>query len=269
MRQQKITTTVLLEMKARGEKIAALTAYDAPTSALLNESGIDIVLVGDSVGNVKLGYANTLPVTLAEILHHTQAAARGNSRAMLVADMPYLTYQLSIQTAKENAGKLIKEGGAHAVKVEGGLEIANAVKALCDLHIPVMGHLGLTPQYIHKIGGYTMQGKTPSDRNKIVTDAKILEGAGVFALVLECIPADLAQEITAKVNVPTIGIGSGPHCNGQILVIDDMLGLSPDPLPKFVKTYARLRLEMQAAIQRYSAEVKSGAYPEGKSAPQA
>lgn len=258
---KKITTATLLSLKKNGEKIAALTAYDAPSAKILNEIGIEIVLVGDSVGNVKLGYENTLPVTLEEMLHHTKAVKRGNSSSLLVADMPYLSYQLSIEEAKRNAGRLVKEGGAEAVKLEGGMEAAATVKALTDIQIPVMGHLGLMPQSIHKLGGYRIQGRTEKEAEKMVADAKILEGAGVFAIVLECIPPELAAEITRTVSVPTIGIGAGPDCDGQILVLDDMLGLSGDPVPKFVKAYASLRQDIEKAVRLYQSEVKEKKYP--------
>ncbi len=248
-------------MKHKGEKITALTAYDASMSKLLNQCEIDIVLVGDSVGNVKLGYDNTIPVTVSEMLHYTKAVKRGNSSALLVADMPYLSYQLSIEEAKANAGRLIKEGGAEAVKIEGGLESANVVKALVDINIPVMGHLGLTPQSIYKMGGYSMQGKTPESQEKCITDAKILEGAGVFAIVLECIPEELARVITQKVKVPTIGIGAGAACDGQVLVLDDLLGLTEGKIPSFVKPYAQLRDTVVKAVQRYRKDVKNSDFP--------
>ncbi|MBI4218048.1 MAG: 3-methyl-2-oxobutanoate hydroxymethyltransferase [Elusimicrobia bacterium] len=248
-------------MKKNGKKIVMLTAYDAPTSKLLNEAGVDIVLVGDSVGNVKLGYNNTIPVTVEEMLHHTRAVSRGNTNALLVTDMPYLSYQLSIEDAKVNAGRLIKEGGAQGVKIEGGREFANTVKALVEINVPVMGHLGLTPQAIHKIGGYKVQGKIAQDAERMVTDAKVLEGAGAFAIVLECIPSDLAQEITQKVSVPTIGIGAGPHCDGQVLVIDDLLGLTDGQVPSFVKRYANLKEESLKAVKRFRNDVQNGRYP--------
>ncbi|MBI2119467.1 MAG: 3-methyl-2-oxobutanoate hydroxymethyltransferase [Elusimicrobia bacterium] len=261
MKIKKITTTALLEMKKNGEKITALTAYDAAIAKILNASQIEIVLVGDSVGNVKLGYENTISVTLEEMLHHTKAVKRGNSFSLLVTDMPYLTYQLSIEQAKVNAGRLIKEGGAEAVKLEGGLEVANTIKALGEIHIPVMGHLGLTPQSIHQIGGYKIQGTTQESKEKMVRDAKILEGAGVFAIVLEAIPEDLAQEITKKISVPTIGIGAGPGCDGQILVSDDLLGLTEGHVPKFVKQYADLKTEIYKAVRAFKNEVKTKHYP--------
>lgn len=258
---KKITTATLLDMKKSGEKIAVLTAYDAPTAKILNDLGIEVVLVGDSVGNVKLGYENTIPVTMEEMIHHTKAVKRGNSTALLVADMPYLSYQLTVPEAKTNAGRFVKEAGAEGVKIEGGIEVANTIKALVEINVPVMGHLGLTPQAIHKIGGYKMQGKTQSSAEKMVTDAKILEGAGVFAIVLECIPSELAKEITEKVSVPTIGIGAGPYCDGQVLVLDDLLGLSPEPVPQFVKKYADLRKEMVEAVKKFRQEVKEKKYP--------
>ncbi len=257
----KITITTLSDMKKKGEKIIALTSYDAATTKILNECAVEVALVGDSVGNVKLGYDNTVPVTMDEMLHHVKAAKRGNSSALLVADMPYLSYQLSATDAKINAGRLIKEGGAEAVKLEGGIEVAQTIKALVDINIPVMGHLGLTPQAIYKMGGYKMQGKSEASREKMVTDAKVLEGAGVFAIVLECIPSDLAKEITRKVSVPTIGIGAGPHCDGQVLVIDDLLGLTEDPVPKFVKRYANLREEIKTAVKKFQDDVRSQKYP--------
>ncbi len=252
----KITTAALLDMKKRGEKITALTAYDAPMTRMLNEAGIDVVLVGDSVGNVKLGYENTIPVTMDEMVHHTKAAKRGNSNALLVADMPYLSYHLSLDETRRNAGRLIKDAGAEAVKLEGGIEVAGTIKALADLNIPVMGHLGLMPQSIHKIGGYKIQGKTEVSREKMITDAKVLEGAGVFAIVLECIPEDLAEIITQKVSVPTLGIGAGSKTDGQILVSDDLLGLTLGPVPKFAKQYADLKTQISKALQQYHRDVK-------------
>ena len=257
----KVTAASLLEMKKRGEKITALTAYDAPTARFLNDAGVDVVLVGDSVANVKLGYENTLPVTLEEMLHHVKAASRGNSRSLLVADMPYLTYQLSVDEARRNAGRLVKEGGAAAVKIEGGIEVAGIVKALVELNIPVMGHLGLTPQAIHRIGGYKMQGKTEESREKMITDAKVLEGAGIFALVLECVPPDLARAITKKIPVPTLGIGAGPDTDGQILVTDDLLGLTQGPVPNFVEPYADLKTEIARSLKQFNQDVKEGKYP--------
>lgn len=257
----KITTSRLVEMKQKGHRITALTAYDAPTARLLNEAGIDVLLVGDSVGNVKLGYDNTLPVTVEEILHHVRAVRRGNTHALLVADMPYLSYELDVREAARNAGRLIKEGGAEAVKVEGGLEVAPVIKELLRVNVPVMGHLGLTPQAVHRLGGYKVQGRRPQEAERMLTDARILEGAGVFAIVLECVPADLAREITRKVGVPTIGIGAGLDCDGQILVVDDLLGLSAAPAPKFVKRYADLRTATLQAVRAYADDVRGERFP--------
>lgn len=258
---KKVTTTTLIEMKQKGVKIAALTAYDCPTAVLLNEAGTDVLLVGDSVGNVKLGYENTLPVSIEEMLHHVKAAKRGNSRALLVADMPYLSYEIDVRDAVRNAGLLIKEGGAEAVKLEGGIEIAPIIKELLRVNIPVMGHLGLTPQAVNRLGGYRVQGRKPQDAEKIVTDAKILEGAGIFALVLECVPSSLAKEVTRKLTIPTIGIGAGRSCDGQILVIDDMLGMTNGSKPKFVKTFAQLRTPMLDAVAQYCREVREESFP--------
>ncbi len=256
-----VTTTQLALMKQKGVKIAALTAYDAPTAALVNEAGADVVLVGDSVGMVKLGYENTIPVTLEEILHHVKAVKRGNSRALLVADMPYLSYEVDLKEAVRNAGRLVKEGGAQAVKLEGGLEIAPVIKELLKINVPVMAHLGLTPQAVHRLGGFKVQGRKPQDAEKMLTDAKILEGAGAFAVVLECIPSALAREITRKLSIPTIGIGAGPHCDGQVLVSDDVWGLGEGAPLKFVKRYADLRPVMLKAAAAYCREVKDGAFP--------
>lgn len=261
MAEKTVTTAKLVEMKQKGIKITALTAYDAPTARLLNEAGVDVVLVGDSVGMVKLGYENTLPVTLEEMLHHVKAVKRGNSRALLVADMPYLSYELSASEALKNAGRLVKEGGAQGVKIEGGLEVAPVIKELLRINIPVMGHLGLTPQAIHRLGGYKVQGRRPQDAERMLTDAKILEGAGAFALVLECVPAALAKEITRKLSIPTIGIGAGSHCDGQVLVVDDMLGLSEGPGLKFVKRYADLRPVALKAAASFCREVREGLFP--------
>ena len=257
----KVTTSRLTEMKQKGVKITALTAYDAPTAALLDESGVDVVLVGDSVGNVKLGYENTLPVTVEEMLHHVKAVKRGVRRALLVADMPYLSYELDLKEAVRNAGRLVKEGGAEAVKLEGGLEVAPAIKEILKANIPVMGHLGLTPQAVNRLGGYKVQGRRPQEAERMLTDARVLEGSGVFAVVLGCVPDALAREITRKLPIPTIGIGAGSGCDGQILVVDDMLGLSSGPAAKFVKRYAELRSQAADAVRRYIADVQAGKYP--------
>ena len=261
MTASNITTSKLAEMKRQRIPIVALTAYDAPTAKLLNDAGVDMILVGDSVANVKLGYENTIPLSLEEILHHVRAVKRGNSRAMLVADMPYLTYELDLAEALRNAGRLIKEGGAQAVKIEGGRDVAPVIKELLRVNIPVIGHLGLTPQALHKLGGYKVQGRLPEDAEKMITDAKILEGAGACAVVLECVPAELAKEITSKVSIPTIGIGAGPDCDGQILVSDDLWGMSGKPTPKFVKRYADLHTQMAEAVRAYADEVRESVFP--------
>jgi len=257
----KVTPVTLEEMKRKGEPIVALTCYDAPTSALLDEAGIDVALVGDSLGNVKLGYENTLPVTVWEMRHYTQAVKRRNSRALLVSDMPYLSYETDPREAARNAGILMKEGGAEAVKVEGGRRILPAIQMILKANVPVMGHLGLTPQSIRRLGGYRVQGRTKENARELIKDAKALEQTGVFAIVLECIPKDLAKRITNTLSIPTIGIGAGRFCDGQILVIDDMLGLSDAPPPKFVKKYASLRTQALKAVLRYRKDVKTRRYP--------
>jgi 3-methyl-2-oxobutanoate hydroxymethyltransferase len=220
----RVTTATLQEMKEQGVKSTLLTAYDYPTARLLDEAGIDILLIGDSVGNTVLGYENTLPVTMEEMLHHTAAVSRGAERAMVVADMPFLSYQTTIADAVWNAGLFIKESGAHAVKLEGGRERADAVRAMVETGIPVMGHLGLTPQSVNQFGGFRVQGKTGDAARRLMEDAVILEEAGAFSIVLECIPADVAEDITNNLKIPTLSCGAGPHCSGQVMVIHDMLG---------------------------------------------
>lgn len=259
--KEKITTTKLTEMKKAGEKIAALTCYDAPTAKMLDESGIDIALVGDSVGMVVLGYENTIPVTLEEMLYHTKAARRGLKRSLLVVDMPFLSYEADAREATRNAGRLIKEGGAEAVKLEGGLAVASIVKALVSANIPVMGHLGLTPQSIHKLGGYKVQGKAEESQEKILTDAKVLEAAGCFAIVLECIPESLGKRVTERLSIPTIGIGAGRFCDGQVLVFHDLLGMGSEDPPRFVKQYAHLYPMIQKAVSGFREDVKGGKFP--------
>jgi len=257
----KITVATLAEMKRASEKIAMLTCYDYTMSRILDGCGTDVLLVGDSLGMVVLGYENTIPVTLEEVLHHAKAVRRGCRRGLLVADLPFLSYELDPKEAARNAGRLVKEAGVEGVKVEGGLEVASSVKEIVRINVPVMGHLGLTPQSIHRLGGYRVQGKTPQSAEKILTDAKVLEGSGVFAIVLECIPSGLAEEITRKVSVPTIGIGAGPHCDGQVLVLDDLLGLYGEHLPKYVKQYADLKSEVSKAVGGYLQEVRQGRFP--------
>lgn len=260
-RHKPVTVATLLDMKRKGLKIAMTTAYDFPTARVSEEAGIDVILVGDSVGMTKLGYESTLPVTMEDMLHHTKAVKRGLSRALLVADMPYLTYEIDVKEALRHAGRLLKEGGAHAVKLEGGLEVAPTVKELIKVNVPVFGHLGLTPQAVNRLGGYKVQGRRPEDAERILTEARVLEGAGCCAIVLECVPAELAKEITRRVQIPTIGIGAGPHCDGQVLVSDDLLGLTEGGPTKFVKRYADLRPRALKALSDYCREVRDGSFP--------
>lgn len=257
----RVTTTLLREKKARKEKITMLTAYDYSTAVMVDQAGIDVILVGDSLGNVVLGYETTLPVTMDDMIHHTRAVARGTKNSLLVGDMPFLSYHISIPEAVRNAGRFIQEGGAQAVKLEGGEERVDTIKAVLDAQIPVMGHIGLTPQSVHQFGGFKVQGKDVETARKLVRDAKALESAGVFAIVLECVPAALAERITAEISVPTIGIGAGPGCDGQVLVINDMLGLYGGFTPKFVKKYANLNPVILEALRQYKEEVESGAFP--------
>lgn len=257
----KNTTATFRAAKTKGEKLAMLTAYDYSTAKLVNDAGINGILVGDSLGMVMLGYDSTLPVTMEDMLHHTKAVARGAKDALVVADMPFMAYHVSTEQAVANAGRLIQEGGAQAVKLEGGADFCKEVRAITRASIPVMGHLGLTPQSINAFGGFKVQGKTASAAQKLLDDARALEEAGAFAIVLECVPAPLAQRITQAVSVPTIGIGAGAGCDGQILVYQDMLGLYGGLAPKFVKRYAEIGDAMKAAFGQYIAEVKQGTFP--------
>ncbi len=248
--------------KAAGEPIVMITAYDYPTARVVDEAGVDIILVGDSLGMVVLGYENTLPVTMEEMLIHTAAVVRGSERALVVGDMPFMSYQLSPQQALDNAGRFIKEAGAHAVKLEGGEEVLEAIRKITSAGIPVMGHIGLTPQSIHRIGGYRVQGKDEEGAARLKKDAKLLEEAGCFSVVLEAVPAQLAKEITESLSIPTIGIGAGPHCDGQVLVFHDVVGIFQEFKPKFVKRYANLRQQMLDAVKSYVEEVRSGVFPD-------
>lgn len=257
----RVTTATLQEMKEQGVKSTLLTAYDYPTARLLDEAGIDILLIGDSVGNTVLGYENTLPVTMEEMLHHTAAVSRGAERAMVVADMPFLSYQTTIADAVWNAGLFIKESGAHAVKLEGGRERADAVRAMVETGIPVMGHLRLTPQSVNQFGGFRVQGKTGDAARRLMEDAVILEEAGAFSIVLECIPADVAEDITNNLKIPTLSCGAGPHCSGQVMVIHDMLGCTGKKVPKFVKQYANLHDIIIEALKTFKKEVQDGTFP--------
>lgn len=250
----------LIAKKSRAEKIAMLTAYDATMARLLDQSGVDALLVGDSLGMVILGEETTIPVTMAMMLHHTKAVAKGTRRALVISDLPFLSYQLTPEQALRNAGRLIQEGGAAAVKIEGGAAVAPTAARIVDAGIPVMGHIGLTPQSVHRLGGYCPAGRTEAQAQQLLDDAQALAQAGTFALVLECIPAEVAHAITAALTIPTIGIGSGPHCDGQVLVSYDAFGLFPSP-PSFVKQYARLGETLSAAAKEYVAEVQEGRFP--------
>ena len=262
MKTARVTIPTLLEWKKNKRKITALTAYDYSFARFLDETEIDIVLVGDSLGMVSLGYENTLPVTMADMIHHTRAVRRGIHRALVVGDMPFMSYQVSDQEAIQNAGRFIKEGGAEAVKLEGGAQVLDRVQALVQAGISVMGHVGLTPQSVHQLGGYKVQGKNFLNARQIKKDALGLQKAGAFAVVIEGIPADLAAEITAELNIPTIGIGAGPQCDGQILVTQDMLGMNLDFSPKFVKKFADVGTTIQSALKDYIEEVRSGSFPD-------
>jgi 3-methyl-2-oxobutanoate hydroxymethyltransferase len=259
--KRKKTILDIRKMKQAGEKISVLTCYDYPTARILDESGIDILLVGDSVGVVFAGYDTTLPVTMEEMLYHTRAVARAKTRALLVADLPFLSYQTDIRDARSNAGRLIKEGGAEAVKLEGGTNAVESIKAIVDMDIPVMAHIGLTPQSIHRMGGYRVQGKTESAGEKLLADAVAVQEAGAFAVVLEGIPLKLARRVTDELEIPTIGIGAGPFCDGQVLVIHDILGLCEKYSPKFVRQYADVKSIIADAAARFSSEVKQGEFP--------
>jgi 3-methyl-2-oxobutanoate hydroxymethyltransferase len=243
-----------------GTPIAMLTAYDHPTAQMVDEAGVDIILVGDSLGNVVLGYADTIPVTMDEMLHHCRAVARGAKRALVVGDMPFMSYQSGVEEAVENAGRFLKEGGMAAVKVEGGRPIVDAVRRMTEIGIPVMGHLGMTPQSIHSFGRHKITGKSEAAVERLLENAKLLEQAGAFAIVLELVKEETAKKITEAVGIPTIGIGSGPHCDGQVLVFHDMVGIY-EYIPKHVKLYANLREQITDAVQSYVRDVAERKYP--------
>jgi 3-methyl-2-oxobutanoate hydroxymethyltransferase len=263
MKQNRKQRTVLdlQRMKAQGEKIAVLTAYDYPLARLMDLAGIDVILVGDSVGTVVSGYDNTLPVTMDEMVYHTRAVVRGAAGALVVADMPFLSYQIDLTEARRNAGRLVKEGGAQAVKLEGGEHVAGTIRAIVDMDIPVVGHIGLTPQSVHRMGGYRVQGRQEEQARQLLRDARAVEEAGAFALVLEGIPAALGREITAAISIPTIGIGAGVGCDGQVLVIHDILGLCEKYSPKFVKKFADVSGIIRQGVEDYIREVKEGTFP--------
>ncbi len=258
---QKLTVPHIISMKARQQKIAALTAYDALMAELLDQSKLDIILVGDSAAMVVDGHQTTLPITMEEMLYHTKSVRRGVKRALLVADMPFLSYQPSLEEGIKNAGRFLKEGGAEAVKIEGGKPVIELVARLVDYGMPVMGHLGLIPQSIHKMGTYKLQGKDSAVARQLKREAKMLEDAGAFSVVLEKIPASLAEEITNSIKIPTIGIGAGPHCDGQILVAHDMLGMFDKFKPRFIRRYAELGTNIRNAVGEYAQDVKNLKFP--------
>lgn len=260
-RPEKVSAPSLKSSKQRGERLVCLTAYDYPTARLVDEAGIDVILVGDSLGNVVLGYGNTVPVTLDEILIHLKAVRRAVQRALLVADMPYGSFHTGEDEAVKNALRLVKEGGAEAIKLEGGHKRVPLVKRLVDEEISVMGHIGLTPQSINQLGAYRVQGKTPRAAQQLIDDAKALEDAGAFAVVLEVVPREIARIITESISIPTIGIGAGSHCDIQVLVLHDMLGLSFGKQARFVRPYANLSEVITDAVTRYADDVRNGTYP--------
>ena len=257
----KITVPHILKMKQRGEKITCLTAYDYSFARILDEAGVEMLLVGDSLACVVQGNHNTLAVTMDEMIYHTRLVARGRKRALVIGDMPFLSYQVSREQALENAGQFLKEGGAEAVKLEGGVAVRETIQAVVRAGIPVMGHVGLTPQSVHRFGGYKIQGRDKTRREEVLRDAQAVEDAGAFSIVLEGMPLDLAEEITACLTIPTIGIGAGVHCDGQVLVIHDMLGLFDDFTPKFVKRYTDLKTAMSGAVKDFISDVKERKFP--------
>lgn len=263
--ERKVTVPDLLRRKGGSDPIVALTAYDYPFARIADEAGVDLLLVGDSLGMVVQGLDTTLPVTMDEMIYHCRMVARGRQRALLVGDLPFLSYQVSVQEAVANAGRLVKEGAVEAVKLEGGIAMAETIRAISRVDIPVMGHVGLTPQSVHRMGGHKVQGRRrgdgPGERDRVVEDALAVEDAGAFAVVLEGIPLDLAAEITARLSIPTIGIGAGPHCDGQILVLHDVLGLCDRLSPRFAKRYASLWETARSAIDAYAGEVRAHRFP--------
>jgi 3-methyl-2-oxobutanoate hydroxymethyltransferase len=257
----RVTITDIKEMKQKKENIPMLTAYDYVTAKMIDEAGVPLILVGDSLGMVMLGYESTIHVTMDEMIHHTKAVVRGARKALVVGDMPFMTYHISVSDALHNAGRFIQEAGAQAVKLEGGEVVAETVRRLVGCGIPVMGHIGLTPQSIHQLGGFKVRGKGLEEARKLLNDARILEEAGAFAIVLECTPAPLSKLITQKLAIPTIGIGAGPDCDGQVQVISDLLGLYTEFVPKHARQYARLAGEIKTAVSSYILEVKSRSFP--------
>ena len=258
------TANQIREMKSKGEKIAMLTAYDYATARIVDAAGIPLILVGDSLGMVVLGYESTIPVTIEEMLHHTKAVVRGTKQTMVVGDMPFMTYHISVDDTLRNAARFIQEAGAQAIKLEGGVNVAEKVRRIVECGIPVMGHIGLTPQSIHQFGGFKLQGKTPEAAKRVLADARALEAAGAFAIVLETVPAPLAKLISQKIGIPTIGIGAGPDCDGQVQVINDILGSFTDFVPGHAKQYAHLADIISKAVTQYRDEVKAGQFPTAK-----
>jgi 3-methyl-2-oxobutanoate hydroxymethyltransferase len=259
---KKKTIPYICRKKSDGEKIVVLTSYDFALTRIIDGCDVDVILVGDSVGVVFAGHDNTLPVTMDEMLYHTRAVARAKPKALLVADLPFLSYQTDLRDARRNAGVLVKEGGAEAVKLEGGVNVAETIRGLVDIDIPVMAHVGLTPQSVHRMGGYLVQGKKEEQADRILRDALAVQEAGAFSVVLEGIPLSLARRITAELSIPTIGIGAGPHCDGQVLVIHDLLGLCEKYSPKFVKRYVDLKPLIAEAVSGYAREVREGVFPD-------
>ena len=260
----RITINQIKDMKRKGEKITMLTAYDYATAKIIDETDIPLILVGDSLGMVVLGYESTIPVTMEDMLHHTKAVARGAKRAMVIGDLPFMTYHITTDDALRNAARFIQEGGAQAIKLEGGVKVAEKVSRIVGCGIPVMGHIGLTPQSVHQSSGFKVQGTTPETATRLLEDAQALEAAGSFAIVLETVPAPLATLITQRIGVPTIGIGAGTSCDGQVQVINDILGSFTDFIPKHTKQYAKLTDIIKNAVSEYHSEVKAGSFPTEK-----
>ncbi|WP_058485744.1 3-methyl-2-oxobutanoate hydroxymethyltransferase [Defluviitalea phaphyphila] len=260
----KVTSKTFLKSKKENKKLTMLTAYDYTTAKLIDEAGIDAILVGDSLGMVMLGYENTLSVTVEDMIYHTKAVKRGVKNALVVTDMPFMSYHISVEESIKNAGRLVKEGGAEAIKIEGGKEVVPQIKGIINAGIPVMGHLGLTPQSIHKLGGYKIQGKNLDEAKKLIEDAYILQEAGVFSIVLECVPYPIAEHIAKKLDIPIIGIGAGKGVDGQVLVCFDLFGMYEDIRPKFVKQYLNMGEKIKEGVKKYIEEVRQGIFPEEK-----
>ena len=261
---RRVTANDVMSMKAKGDKIPVITAYDYPMALLADKAGFPIILVGDSLGMVSLGYDSTIPVTMDDMTRHTRAAARGATRSLLVTDMPFMSFQLGNEDALRNAGRLVQEGGAQSVKLEGGGAVVDSVRRIVEAGIPVMGHLGLTPQSVHRFGGYKVQGKARKEAFQLLEDARALEDAGAYAVVLELLPAPLSRIITEKLTIPTIGIGAGPHCDGQVQVLHDILGLYSDFVPKHTKQYLQLGRLISDALGKYAQEIREGVFPSRK-----